>query len=173
MQHSGYASAVNRRLASAKFYLSLSDVGDVAPIGWQKTACYEAAAGQLYLALHHYLNELLGHYRQQPLTQPLADVFTGDSSLLADIPAFFEIQQLLQHTPVSWQSLLQLPQQLITVKAPPLPVDTAARAAQPDTLIAHTAEVDSADLWQAPVISRLIDQLERLILRQRAHFAEY
>jgi hypothetical protein len=63
-----YFQQVNRRLAAAQFHLStLEDTARVlTPL--QKQACLEAALMEMYLALLSYINEVLGWYRQVPIS---------------------------------------------------------------------------------------------------------
>ena len=112
-----YARQVNRRLSSACFLLHTLEQSDAVKTFIQQQTLVESALLQVYFAICHYLNELLGFYQQpalKPNQQNLHQLLTRPPSALAAIGEYRELKAMLtdagfsESAGASWQSFSNL-----------------------------------------------------------------
>lgn len=111
-----YARQVNCRLSSAFFLLHTLEQSDAVKTFIQQQTLVESALLQVYFAIRHYLNELLGFYQQpalKPNQQNLHQLLTRPPSALAAIGEYRELKAMLTDAGFSesagaWQSFSNL-----------------------------------------------------------------
>lgn len=174
-----YFQRVNRRLASARFYLRLaSDQQATALVSdLQVKACIEAALLQLYYVSLNYLNELLECYRLPLLpanANDLAQLVGQQSHLFNDVHEFSELRRLLLAEGMQLASLCDLPAVLLTIDdEKPEQIEDKTNDASVVTSIPLRAVTLEEDLLTLSMANQLLEELQSLIERQRQNQVEF